>query len=660
MEKDVLKAAWSAYVTEGTVPGPEIRAAVFSSWKRCGAMGVSPWQKLPNHILGGAAFQRLREEKHGLVEQCQPYMEMLYNFVQGSGFVIALTNEAGVLLRIIGDADILERIREGGFFEGADYSEASAGTNAIGTALFLREPMQVCSYEHFCRSGQVSCCSCAPLFDHREECVGSICLVGYDYSMHSHTLGMAVAVATAVHNAYVMQERQRACVLSDSYKSTLFDCISQGVLAVDPSGQITHLNRKAVRLLQLDEAGSCVGRYLKEVLPPSNTAFFNALSQPQRYTDREIRLVTAKGPVTLAVTTRPIHTDEGFAGVVAVLYEISRMRKIMQRASGAIASTSFSDLVGQDPRYLETVRIAKNAAASDFNILLLGESGTGKDVFAQAIHNSSRRSEEPFIAINCSAIPRELIGSELFGYEEGAFTGARKGGSTGKFELADGGTIFLDEIGDMPMDLQGHLLRVIEERKVTRIGGHELIPVDVRIIAATNRNLAEDVAAGRFRQDLYYRLNVISICMVPLRERMQDLDILTRHFYDRLTVRLGLHPAPISEEYLSWLRRCSFPGNIRELQNIVERSLVLSRDGRLAPPDLSGPAPSGGQASAAPARRAASRGFSLERETLCALLNQYHGNVSQVARQLGVARSTLYRKMDQYGIYTTVLTREEP
>jgi transcriptional regulator with PAS, ATPase and Fis domain len=220
----------------------------------------------------------------------------------------------------------------------------------------------------------------------------------------------------------------------------------------------------------------------------------------------------------------------------------------------------------------ETVEVARMAARSSSNVLIEGESGTGKELFAQAIHNASRRSAGAFVAVNCGAIPRELIASELFGYSEGAFTGAKKGGNPGKFELADGGTLFLDEIGDMPLEQQVALLRVIQDKSISRIGSNQVIPVDVRIICATNKNLLELMQTGRFRQDLYYRLNVINLRILPLRERKEDIPLLFEHFLQQMNQDCrSIIPNDFTERLLSY----DWPGNVRELQNTVERIIHL-------------------------------------------------------------------------------------
>lgn len=657
MSDSILRRSWHDYISEGIDPKNNVRSKIYNSWIRSKYMQVDPWQKKPLQILSGDELKYRQETHSYLISVCLPYMESLYAFVKGSGFVIALSDPEGILLKIIGDEDVRIEIRSGGFIEGANYGEKSVGTNAIGTALYLEEPFQVYSYEHYCRCAQVSTCSCALIKDADNQIIGSLTLVGYDYNVHSHTLGMAVAAAEAIHNNMVMKRAQQECLISDAYKTTVMDCISQGVLAVDSRLHLTFLNHKAMRLLSLNPNINYIGCFFQDIIASDDSEIYKIFLEKRVLTDHEIMISTKRGILPFSVSTRIIRTEEErFAGVVIVFDEIKRVRKIMQRMSGAIASTTFEDLVGKSPAYMETIQVAKNAALSDFNVLLLGESGTGKDVFAQAIHNYSNRSTGPFLAINCSAIPRELIGSELFGYVEGAYTGARKGGSTGKFELADSGTIFLDEIGDMPLEMQGHLLRVIEDRRITRIGGHNLIPIDVRIIAATNKNLIQEVAEGRFRQDLYYRLNVISIHMVPLRERLEDLPLLIERVYEKILAGYNLATQPISHHYMEALQKYSYPGNIRELQNIIERTLILSNNGILDVDYLPADIRKENESKNEFADQKKTPFQNGEQEEIYMLLVRNKGNISKTAKELGIARSTLYRKIHRYGFQTTITT----
>ena len=260
---------------------------------------------------------------------------------------------------------------------------------------------------------------------------------------------------------------------------------------------------------------------------------------------------------------------------MVILRESHRMNCLVRNWIGTGANMTFDDIIGADPVFKKTIKTAQSAASSSSNILLLGESGTGKDIIAQAMHNASPRRNHPFIAINCAALPRELIASELFGYEEGAFTGAKKGGNIGKFELADQGTIFLDEIGDMPLDLQASLLRVIEGKSIIRLGGSKTIPVNVRIIAATNRDLESEVKRGRFRRDLFYRLGVIKIAIPPLRERPDDI-ILWLITCARKSARDWTNQYDLGPEAVEAFLNYDWPGNVREMQNVLESSIQLA------------------------------------------------------------------------------------
>lgn len=651
MDSGNLKKLWKKYLEGGNLQEGEVRDIILESWQRCTDLGVDPWKKRVERTVRGREFQEILQKNEKLLRISIPYIETLYEFTKGSGFVIALTDADGVILTTIGDEPIKENIRKGGFEEGADWSEISAGTNAVGTALVTESPLQVFSSEHFCRYAQITTCCSAIIRDPDEKIVGTVCLSAYDYMVNSHTLGMAVSTAGSIKNALIMMKTQDEYNLANTYKSILMDSVSQGVLAVDAQGRITLINVIARRFLQVDE--SSLGKSIWEIFNHANNKDLSLLLRERReVTDKEITLVTARQKGKFTLTSRVImHNANNFDGLVMIIDEISRVKKIVQRLSGAIASITFDDLAGNNRAYLKTVEMAKHAAQTDSNVLLLGESGTGKDIFAQAIHNHNIRSKEPFVAINCSALPRELLGSELFGYVEGAFTGARKGGSQGKFELADGGTIFLDEIGDMPLDMQGHLLRVLEEKRILRIGGHEMIPVDVRVIAATNRDLPTDIKNGRFRRDLYYRLNVVSIHMIPLRERVDDIAQLARFFYQKLALNLNKSIYPIPENFIRKLEAYPFPGNIRELQNVIERSLNLSPNGRLdvsllpaeilssekpvIPVHDNGPMP---------------RYKLAEKEKLVGLLEKHTGNLSKVAAEMGVARSTLYRHLDKLGL----------
>jgi PAS domain S-box-containing protein len=443
--------------------------------------------------------------------------------------------------------------------------------------------------------------------------------------------------------------------------------ISDGVVTVNPSGHVELLNSFFDRM-----SGSAVAdikqRLRDMVLSESGGGLARMLREKVSFSDEEIIFPAPEGSLILLASGTPI-LDEGGAvqsGVV-ILRPMKEVHRLIQRFSGYRASFSFEDIQTGDPIMLTLIENAKNTALSSSNVLIEGESGTGKELFAQAIHNHGPRSKGPFIAVNCGAIPRELIASELFGYAEGAFTGAKKSGSPGKFELASGGTLFLDEIGDMSLDQQGALLRVIQEKRLTRIGGHHAISVDVRIICATNKDLYREMKRGSFRNDLYYRLNVINIKVPPLRERRDDIPLLFRHFMRQAEGHAGRKKTQVSEEVRKCLAGYDWPGNVRELQNVVERMAsgkpgtcleiehlpqeikTVTRPADAPVPEAPAPGAAGGAIDTKAARdlfRRRSR--EAERGHIMGLLESHHGNVSRVASELGVSRTTLYKKLKGY------------
>lgn len=356
----------------------------------------------------------------------------------------------------------------------------------------------------------------------------------------------------------------------------------------------------------------------------------------------------------MRMDVNPMRQMETIVGLVIRLSNSAMVRKTVNKIVKAQSYYTFDDIIGESPAFKEVKQRAQRAAQSESSIVIIGESGTGKELFAQAIHHASRRKNGPFVPLNCAAIPAELITSELFGYVEGAFTGSRKGGSMGKFEYAHGGTIFLDEIGEMPMHAQTILLRVLEEKKVTRIGSNTSVPIDVRLVCATNRNLYKMIKDGTFRSDLFYRINVISINPLPLRDRITDIPILVNYFLDYFNAVWGNKIKAVSSEAAAFLMTNNWPGNIRELRNTIECAYNNSKGPVLQLDDLpldyfkqyaemEDVKP--GQTMAIEDEFALS-----ERKKILELLIEYNGNKTLVAQNLGVCRSTLYRKLKAYNL----------
>lgn len=449
---------------------------------------------------------------------------------------------------------------------------------------------------------------------------------------------------------------------TNKYLSSILKNIDEGVVVTDIEGNIDYLN-------------SVLEQELGPAWPNFKQGFGNYISAGKdRHIGRMLCKQIAFHDVDLLFSANnenfhchmsgtAIESNRENAKGVIILKPIKKVHNLVNRLSGYYALATFDDYITESPVLIQIKEDARLAATVDSNIIIAGESGTGKDVLAQAIHNASKRRNEPFIAINCGAIPRDLISSELFGYVEGAFTGAKKGGMPGKFELAEGGTLFLDEIGDMPLEQQIALLRVLQEKRTTRIGSHQAIPVDVRVICATHRNLADAINKGDFRQDLYYRLNVINLYVPPLRQRPEDIAILFRYF----TAKLKSFDLKIRPEVFALLQKYAWPGNVRELQNAAERAVYFAHDGEITaehlpfniretmPPLNSSAAPTSatantGSFSTVNEIRAARKEQAAENECaeIMALLDLHKGNVSRVATKMGISRSTLYRKMHNY------------
>ena len=347
--------------------------------------------------------------------------------------------------------------------------------------------------------------------------------------------------------------------------------------------------------------------------------------------------------------------------IIVVFKEIKKERKLEEKRLKGRAIYTFDKIIGKNENFLKIIEYSKKIANSKSTILITGESGTGKEIFAQAIHNYSDRKENVFMAVNCGAIPEKLIEAELFGYEEGAFTGAKKGGNPGKFEMASGGTIFLDEIGEMPVEMQVKLLRVIEEEVIVRIGGYKQTPINVRIIAATNKNLKEEVENGNFRRDLFYRLNVLPIHLPSLKDRKEDICILVDYYMNRISRKLNKRKVEITDDQMNKLVQYDWPGNIRELENIIEYFVNIEYvdESVIETESLY-----------KERKREGSYIYydedfmfnmnleSLEKSHIENVIKKFKGNVTLAAKAMGIGRNTLYRKIKKYNIYCSTLDHD--
>ncbi|SNV03651.1 Transcriptional regulatory protein tyrR [Megamonas hypermegale] len=362
----------------------------------------------------------------------------------------------------------------------------------------------------------------------------------------------------------------------------IFNTINEGIVIANNKSEIIYINKAAISILKVDDK-SIIGETISKVLPFCKL-LSKTLATGKKYLHHEV--YSEEYNNHYMVSSQPILDENGnLFGGVAVIRDMKTVRQIYQKITGQ-PSTSFNDIIHQSQIMEELILSAQHYASSNSTILIRGETGSGKELFARAIHNASSRRNNIFLAINCTAIPDTLLESELFGYEEGTFTGANKGGKLGLFELACDGTLFLDEIGDISSTLQAKLLRVLQEHTVRRIGGNREIPINVRIISATNRNLEEMVQNGMFRQDLYYRLNVIPLCLPPLRERREDIALLANYLFNSTVSDINPSVKTLSPEAIKKLESYDYPGNVRELSNIIERAINMARKPVITPDDI--------------------------------------------------------------------------
>ena len=460
------------------------------------------------------------------------------------------------------------------------------------------------------------------------------------------TILNALESATQLRRVQV-EEAEKQCLFktqSEMYQAVL-DFTHDAILAIDENGRIQVLNPPAERIMGCRAAES-VGQPVEAVLP--NTLLPDVLESGEKQLDQIMQIHQ-----TLCNTNRiPILVDGQRRGVVATFQDVKQLQNSEQKIrlklheKGLVAKYAFNDILGDSPAIRSTIQIARSYAASRASVLILGETGTGKELFAQSIHNASDRRDGPFVAINCAAVSNSLLESELFGYEAGSFTGASRGGREGVFELAHGGTLFLDEIGEIPREAQVELLRVLQEKEIRRVGGSRVIPVDVRIIAATNKDLLQETVEGRFREDLYYRLDVLDLKLPPLRERGDDVKILGLHLFRQLPGGKD----PIMQSQFLYLLEQAGPyqwyGNIRELQNFVERANILMRNAGASSVTVSDILRRRAEPAPEPCQETESR----DRRAIEAALHNHPGSMADAARSLGCSRQTLWRKMKKYGI----------
>ncbi|MBC3797834.1 sigma-54-dependent Fis family transcriptional regulator [Acetobacterium tundrae] len=633
------------------------QALIKSSLERCSKFGITEDQIYSKKIIDNAELQVVFAKNRNLILTASPYIEHLMSIVRGKNFFVLLTDKEGCILNAIGDEKILSEAFNLKMIAGAYMNEECIGTNAMSLVIKSEEPVQLSGKDHFIKAYHRWTCSGAPIKDVNGNLIGALNLTGYSDSVHPHTLGMVIAASNAIEEMLKVKEYNRLQNMTNKHIKTIFNSMPVAILTSDLEGRIKIYNQKAVDL--------CGNKY-KQLTATNVSEIIEEWSSVkeainlEKNVSRIINIKALRNHFPCLMTASPIYNPQDDSiEIVFVLKE--DQTKINKRHYQPYYT--FDKIMGKDKNFVSTIEYAKKISNNRSTILILGESGCGKEVFAQAIHNYSKRMDEPFVALNCGAIPNQLIESELFGYEEGAYTGAKKGGNIGKFEQANNGTIMLDEIGEMPLDMQTRLLRVLQENIITKIGSQNPIAIDVRIIAATNKDLKKEVELGRFRKDLFYRLNVLPLYLPPLKERKSDIYLLFQYFMKSISEKYGKEEIEISEESLMILENYNWPGNVRELENIAE--LIVNSESfpikyfiensnqenqalsnRLAEYEPTAIL-SEDLENIDPSRLDMSY---VEKEHITKVLELFHGNISQTSNVLGIQRNTLYSKIKKYQI----------
>lgn len=647
----------------------QMREKYFSTGDRTGITGVRDeilvgWEKSYNNGFRETYQQKpvvrdltkCRKESQLLMEIAVPYMEKILSFLDKKSFWLTLLNAEGIILKLIGSTAMISELKETGLIEGSDRGEKAPYCGLFHMVCTLKRPFLLVSTEHASPIDDNLAGAACPIVNLRTgEIIGYIAISGHWWDSHIHTLGLTILAAEAIDKqlSLVIQNNKidRLNFFIQNKNAELnqtVESIGFGSIFFDKQGKIVTINTHAIRMLGLTVGkekivGTNIRNWLSGYVNVDEIYEKTKIGQDYSYSIPNM----IQGE-TKRRNKYPLYIEVKLTVQSNYIMHIKEREEAQKSAIRLIYSQpifKLDNVIGNSAAIQQAKKLAQIVAPYDTAVMILGESGTGKEMFAQAIHQASNRANGPFIAINCGAIPRTLIESELFGYERGAFTGADKNGCPGKFELANGGTLFLDEIGDMPYDVQVSLLRVLQSKQVMRLGSRKSIKVDVRIISATNQDVEAKIQNHTFREDLYYRLNVFSIMLPPLKERIGDVEELANYFLGIYRMRYQKDIRGFSPEALYLLNTYAWPGNIRELENVVERALLISDGPWITEHEL-------------PEKLRCCKGKMMisftqedsEKENICRALQRYDYNVTQAAKLLGMSRPTLYKKIKKYNI----------
>jgi transcriptional regulator of acetoin/glycerol metabolism len=652
-----LRQARLHLLEHGDCPPGGLDERVARSWRRSLAAGLLPAGRLmESEHSSGAELTRTMATNHELLAHSRPVMAHLFEQVRHTQGMVILADKRGTLVHTLGHADFLSRADRVALSAGANWHEQQRGTNAIGTALVEAQGVEIHGAEHFLERNEFLTCTAVPILSAVGDLMGVLDISGDQRSRHPHTLGLVGMASRMIENRLLVTSCQRQIRLHLHPQPEGIGSVAEGIVVLSEDGWLVGANRAAMELLHLNRCDLGALQLTHRLVEPLAELLSRHRRRPGQPTQ--------------------VHLQDGAVLFVQVQHEAPAF--VSQASQPAKAATPAADALHSldtgDVRWRNAADKVRRVLDKPIPLLIQGESGVGKELFARASHDSGPRKAKAFVAINCAAVPENLIEAELFGYAPGAFTGARREGSAGRLREAHGGTLFLDEIGDMPLGLQARLLRVLQERQVTPLGGGQPVAVDFALICASHRKLREEAAAGRFRNDLYYRINGLTVLLPPLRERT-DFGVLTERLLADLNPdrRVG-----VDTDLLTRLSKHTWPGNLRQYANALRTASAMLGAHEVSitwahlPDDLledlqPSPLPlsqtSSWQAGyTSPASQPwppsmpesvsgelAHNLQELSRQAIRQAVDASCGNLSQAARRLGISRQTLYRKLGDPG-----------
>ncbi len=635
--RDVTKK-FDNFLHRGIIP-KDIDPLIFDSWVRSRDYKIDPNYAKSIKFLSNQEIKNKLDTKEEYIKIIHQYMQDIHFFLKKSGYLIYLTDEYGYIMCLTGDVGTISYLETNFKFKvGASWHENAIGTTAVGIALNNQISVPYMSSEKFCYDLRTTSCCATPLKNADNELIGCIGVAANFKEMDRNIFGIILSAKVGIENQLKLQKQYNKFAVLSHYYRSVFNSVSDAIITIDNYGVICEINPCAEKLIN-EKAKNILGKRIQDVLDFNPVLHNLTESANIRHTSlsKQSKYKIFKEIPKTDLTGRP-------NGRILFLDSSCKKNESAKTDATHTNTYTFHDLIGKSLIFKTLKAQAKKASTCDANILITGESGTGKELLAQSIHNESHRRHGPFVSVNCGAIPHDLIESEFFGYESGAFTGANSKGKKGKFEQAHGGTLFLDEIGEMPKRLQIALLRTLEEQKVVKVGGHKSIDIDVRIIAATNKNIEQEVKMNRFRSDLYFRLNVVHFHMPKLIQRKQDIPLLVNFFLNKYAVNNQYQPITIEKQALKALCVYNWPGNVRQLENAIHHATIFMSNNTIKINDL----PSYIHKKTLIENNPLDEN---EKHIILTILKQTKYNISQTAAMLNISRNTLYKKLKKHNIH---------